>query len=116
MTVNGGGGGGSLTGGRPARSPVSDVNLSALGTEDWAIWGSANGGTSTSLAPDVRKLGANEISSLTNIDPAPSVNLRGLGQFAGVEPFYFGWANGTAPMNASHVAGGLQHDGEHAST
>ena len=30
---------------------------------------------------DSRKLGANEISSLTNIDPAPSVKLRGLGQF-----------------------------------
>ena len=52
-TVNGGGGGGSLTGSRHAGSPVDDVNLSALGTEDWAIWGSANGGTSTSLAPNV---------------------------------------------------------------
>ncbi len=105
-----------------SRIPLSaDVNLSALGTEDWAIWGSANGGTSTSLAPNSRKLGASEISSLTNIDPAPSVVLRGLGQFgppATFVPFYFGWANGTAPMNASHVIGGLQHDGEtqHLST
>ena len=84
----------------PADPPPADVNLSALGTEDWAIWGSANGGTSTSLAPDSRKLGANAISTLTNIDPRPSVVLRGLGQFPAVEPFYFGWANGSAPMNA----------------
>ena len=70
------------------------------------------------MRPNTRKLGANEISSLTNIDPDPSVVLRGLGQFSGVEPFDFGWANGTGPMNASHVPGGLQHDGEtqHLST
>ena len=99
--------------GSVAQDPApADVNLSALGTEDWAIWGSANGGTSTSLDPDSRKLGANEISPLANIDPNPSIVLRGLGQFPAVEPFYFGWANGSAPMNAVHVSGGLQHDGE----
>ncbi len=92
--------------------PGPDVNLSALGTEDWAVWGSAANGTSTSLAPNARKLNANEISSLTNIDPAPSVVLRGLGQFPVNQPFYFGWANGSGPMSASHVAAGLQHDGE----
>ncbi len=105
--------------GSVAQDPApADVNLSALGTEDWAIWGSANGGTSTSLDPDSRKLGANEISPLTNVDPDPSVVLRGLGQFPAVEPFYFGWANGSAPMNAVHVSGGIQHDGEpqHLST
>ena len=125
VTVNASGGGGSLTGAVQQDPPVDDVNLSALGTEDWAIWGSGDGGTgpgtSTSLAPNSRKLGANEISSLTNIDPAPSVVLRGLGQFGPPTtfvPFYFGWANGTTPMNASHVIGGLQHDGEtqHLST
>ncbi len=113
-TVNGGSAG-SLTGAVQPDPAVADVNLSALGTEDWAIWGSAANGTSTSLAPNSRKLGANEISSLTNIDPSPSVVLRGLGQFPAVEPFYFGWANGTTPMNAAHVAGGIQHDGEQQS-
>ena len=103
---------GALAGGVAADPPPADVNLSALGTEDWAIWGSANGGKSTSLAPDSRKLGGNAISTLTNIDPDPSVVLRGLGQFPAAEPFYFGWANGSAPMNAVHVSGGLQHDGE----
>src|SRR5207253_2560399 len=66
-----------------ANPPASQaINLSTVGTADWAVWGYAVGGTSTSLAPDVRKAGGTAISNLTNIDPAPSVNLRGIGQFA----------------------------------
>ncbi|MGO8677325.1 MAG: hypothetical protein ACLQVX_15820 [Limisphaerales bacterium] len=56
------------------------VNLTSLGTVDWAIWGYAGGGTSTSLAPDVRKSGGSAISNLTFSNPH-SQPLRGLGQF-----------------------------------
>ena len=43
------------------------VNLTSEGIEDWAIWGYADGGTSMSLAPDVRKSGGSVISNLTDI-------------------------------------------------
>ena len=49
------------------------------GTQDWAIWGYASGGTSTSLVPDVRKSGGSAISDLTDRSPSPSTPLRGLG-------------------------------------
>jgi hypothetical protein len=39
-----------------AVGPAS-ADLSQVGNEDWAVWGFASGGTSTSLAPDVRKSG-----------------------------------------------------------
>ena len=54
----------------PAITPPGEfpVDLTAVGNEDWAIWGYANGGTSTSLTPNVRKAGATAMSALTNID------------------------------------------------
>ena len=91
------------------------VDLTAEGTEDWAIWGYGNGGASTSLAPDARKAGEAEISDLTNIDPAPSAPLRGLGQFtcpANCSPFAFSWSDGGSDPSENGVFGGLQHDGE----
>ncbi len=99
-------------GGAPSQFPV---DLTSAGTEDWAIWGSANGGTSTSLAPNDRKAGSNEISDLTDIDPAPTAPLRGLGQFncpSTCPPFLFNWSDGTQSASASDAQGGLQHDGE----
>ncbi len=95
------------------------VNLTTQGPIDWAVWGSANGGTSTSLAPDTRKLGASAISDLENIDPAPTVPLRGLGQFtppAASPPFRFAWSDGSGPLRDSNVAAGIQHDGEQTQT
>src|SRR5262249_35022440 len=89
---------------------LQNVDLTAAGPLDWAIWGYANGGTSKSLAPDVRKVGASAIGDLTNVDPAPSVDLRGIGQFA--EPFTFSWVSGNGPLRAVSSSGGLQHDGE----
>jgi len=50
------------------------------------------------------------IGDLTNIDPDPSVNLRGIGQFS--EPFTFSWASGNGPLRAQDATGGLQHDGQ----
>jgi len=90
----------------------ANVNLTANGNEDWAIWGYANGGTSTSLAPDVRKAGGSGISNLTSIDTTPNVPLRGLGQFA--EPFTFDWSDGDSPPPdpSKPATGGIQHDGE----
>jgi hypothetical protein len=93
----------------PAGSPRS-VDLTAVGNEDWAIWGYAGAGTSTSLAPDVRKARGFSISNLTNIDPAPSAPLRGLGQFAG--PFSFSWFDGGSQPEGAGVRAGIQHNGE----
>jgi hypothetical protein len=55
---------GSLTTG-----PNPSVNLTSLGTVDWAIWGYAGNGTSTSLTPDVTKSGGTAIGSLTLSNP-----------------------------------------------
>ncbi|MGA2788292.1 MAG: PEP-CTERM sorting domain-containing protein [Verrucomicrobiota bacterium] len=82
-----------------------NVNLSALGTEDWALWGYGSGGTSTSLAPDVTKAGGSGISSLTYLNPH-SQPLRGLGQFH--INFGFSWTDGNTVASASGAWGGLQ--------
>ena len=92
------------------------VDLTAFGTADWAVWGFAAGGTSTSLTPDVRKSGGTAIGSLANINPAPSIPLRGVGQFAQNNHYSFSWQNGTSPATATHVRAGLQHDGQQTST
>jgi hypothetical protein len=97
--------GGVLTGNLSTQD-VS-VDLTSEGTKDWAIWGYANGGTSTSLAPDVRKSGGSTISALTDINPPPSLALRGIGQFS--VPFRFSWTNGNAVPSASNVSAGLQN-------
>jgi hypothetical protein len=85
----------------------ANVNLTSEGTKDWAIWGYANGGTSTSLVPDVRKSGGSAISALTDINPPPSLALRGIGQFS--VPFRFSWTNGNTVPVASNVSAGLQN-------
>ena len=91
------------------RRPPPAVDLPTAGAIDWAVWGYAGGGTSTTLTPDVRKLGGKAIGALTNIDPAPSAPLRGIGQFAG--PYSFSWTNGAPTGSASGVRAGLQHNG-----
>ena len=100
--------GGSLTG-NVALDPPPAVDLPSAGAIDWAVWGYAGGGTSTTLTPDVRKAGGTAISALTNIDPAPSAPLRGIGQFDG--PYAFSWTNGAPTGSASGVRAGLQHNG-----
>ena len=60
----------------------NSVNLTTLGTEDWAIWG-----------------------SLTYLNPN-SQPLRGLGQFA--LNYQFSWNNGNSVASASGARGGLQ--------
>ena len=82
-----------------------NVNLTSLGTEDWALWGYGSSGTSTSLAPNVSLAGGSGISSLTYLNPH-SQPLRGLGQF-GVN-FGFSWTNGNTVASASGAWGGLQ--------
>jgi CSLREA domain-containing protein len=96
-----------------------NADLTAAGTQDWAIWGNANNGLSTSLAPDVRKAGGSGISNLTDVH-ANAAPLRGLGQFFlfggslfGNNPFSFNWSDGTSPLSSATGAfGGLQHDGQ----
>lgn len=91
-----------------ASDPAS-VDLTLEGTEDWAIWGVANGGTSTSLSPDVRKSGGAAISDLTDINPG-SIPLRGIGQFPFATFFTFNWTNGGSQVSGSEVWAGLQHN------
>ena len=106
--------GGSITASRSdSLSLKRAFNLTTQGPIDWAVWGYSNGGTSTSLAPDVRKAGGNAISNLENISPAsPTVPLRGLGQFPDVNAFKFSWSNGSSPLRDSLAAAGIQHDGQ----
>ncbi len=91
----------------------NDADLTALGNEDWAVWGFASQGTSTSLAPDVRKPGGSAISNLTDIDPTRSAAPRDRA-FAGEVPFGFDWSDGTGPATAAGATGGLQHNGTRA--
>ena len=104
-----GGSGGTLSGSLSTTS--GNVNLTTIGTQDWAIWGHAGGGTSTSLVPDVRKAGGTAISNLTDIQPTPAP-LRGIGQFAAENPFTFDWTGGFPVTAATNALGGLQHDGQ----
>jgi hypothetical protein len=90
---------------------VTQVDLTAAGYEDWAVWGYAAEGTSTSLVPDVRKAGGVAISSLTDIEGGPPIAVRGLGQFPSELPFRFSWADGAAGApTASSVTAGIQHN------
>ena len=88
--------------------PTNPQDLTSLGATDWAIWGYDGGGTSTALAPDVRKASGSAISDLTDIQGSElSIPRRGHGQFAG--PFTFSWTNGVPASEATAVRGGLQH-------
>ena len=106
---------GSLTGqlvytAANSATPPVQFDLTGPGTEDWAVWGFANGGTSTSLAPDVRRAGGNAISDLTDIENGPAIALRGLGAFASESPFLFNWTNGSTPASATSAPLGIQHN------
>ncbi len=61
-----------------SHATAKDVDLTADGNEDWAVWGYANGGHSTSLTPDVRKTNGSSISDLTQIGSGAP---RPFGQF-----------------------------------
>ncbi len=88
----------------------TNANLTTQGTQDWAVWGFANNGTSTSLTPDVTKSGGSGISNLTNISNGNP--LRGIGQFGQVGgQSTFAWSNGTPTSSASNTSPGIQHDG-----
>src|SRR5262249_8407530 len=89
---------------------VFNQNLTVEGTQDWAVWGFANGGTRTSLSPGVHKNGGAGISSLTNITNGN--RLRGLGQFGSYGQSTFNWSDGTPTVSATGAFTGLQHDGE----
>jgi hypothetical protein len=106
----GGGSGGTLSG--SLGTTGGDFDLTSLGTDDWAVWGYASEGTSTSLAPDVSKAGGTAISTLTNVDAAPTTPLRGIGRFATALPYTFDWSNGTEPGTANDARAGLQHNAE----
>jgi hypothetical protein len=95
---------GSLSGSFTTGSS-SNVNLTAAGITQWAVWGQ---GTSNSLAPTDKSLGTNGISNLTNISNGNG--LRGLGQFGTYGESTFTWTNGTVTPSASNVTSGLQHD------
>jgi parallel beta-helix repeat protein len=118
VTVEAGGGsGGTLTGGRTAASGT--IDLTAEGTADWAVWGFSTGGEqcttdgdcSTTLAPDVRKIGGAGISDLVNINPGTPIPLRGIG-FVPTHPFTFAWSGGAPTPTETNARVGLQHNGD----
>jgi hypothetical protein len=96
---------------------VGDVDLTALGATDWAIWGYGLEGTSTSFAPDVSKSGGASIGNLEGITGSlGDADLRGLGQFdaPGEVPWRFDWSNGDTVPSAGSAIAGLQWDGGEA--
>jgi hypothetical protein len=83
---------------------ADNLNLTAEGTVDWALWGI---GADSSLAPVARKNGVlpriSDLLVLSNGSP-----LRGVGQF-GAFAHTFQWEDGTPIPSASSVTAGLQH-------
>ena len=104
---------GVLSGGI-VQSQLFHVKLTLQGTTDWAAWGYSGGGTSISLAPDVRKLGGSAISSLTNL--TNGTQLRGIGQFGNYGESFFDWSSATLPGSVINAATGLQHYTDQADT
>ncbi len=97
---------GTLTGSMTTGS-TSNVNLSAAGITQWAVWGQ---GTSTSLAPTSNSIGMTGISNLTGFSNGNS--LRGLGQYGSYGESTFTWTNGTPTLSASGVASGIQFNNQ----
>ena len=85
--------------------PVNqDIDLTAAGPLDWAVWGFGN---SASLTANVRKAGGAGISDLSPSTPSDGP-ARNFGQFAfPLVPFGFDWSNGTSPASASHASAGI---------
>lgn len=92
------------------QTQLLNQNLTTQGTLDWAIWGYDNGGTSTSLVPNVRKNGGSFLGSLTNISNGNP--LRGLGQFGNYGESTFNWFDGTPISTATDAFTGIQHNGQ----
>ena len=90
---------------------VTNQNLTVEGSIDWAIWGFADNGTSTSLTPDDHKASGTGISPLTDI--SNGTPLRGLGQF-GAFAHTFAWTDGTPVLAVTGAQGGLQHNSSSA--
>jgi hypothetical protein len=99
---------GSLTGTLNKFTPSTPagvgVDLTATGSEDWAIWGLDS---STSLTPDARKNGGSEISALSNVG---ATDVRNFGMDP-ANPFEFTWSNGTPTGSASKAHAGLANPG-----
>ncbi len=103
-TVGAVGSGGSVSG-SVAQTVDDHIDLTAAGTEDWALWGYDQG--SISLAPDVRKANGFGISALsaTHVDDGPP---RNFGQFAyPLVPFGFDWSDGSPTGSASGASAGI---------
>lgn len=83
----------------------SNVDLTAIGTVDWAIWGE---GDSTTMAPTNSKAGASVISDLTDINPNGIV-LRGLGQYGDFGQTSFQWSDGSPTVADVWVNATIQH-------
>ena len=88
-------------------------NLTSAGPTDWRTWGE----NSISLAGDDRKVGGAGISDLVNINPAPPISLRAIGNLgltvgtgASSVPFSFGWSDGAPVASATAARAGLQHN------
>jgi hypothetical protein len=100
---------GIISGSVEANNPIIATNLTTQGTQDSAVWGFADGGTSTSLTPDVQKSGGSGIGDLTNISNGNP--LRGLGQFRTYGETPFMWTNGNTVPSATEATTGIQHNG-----
>ncbi len=103
------GGGGSLSG-SVDQSIVKPVDLTAIGTSDWALWGLNSSGNQqpSALTPSETKAnGGREISdlSIVNGDGTPT---RGFGAFAdSLLPYNFSWTDGAPDAAAQGAHGGL---------
>ncbi|MDE3196953.1 MAG: PEP-CTERM sorting domain-containing protein [Acidobacteriota bacterium] len=81
-----------------------NVDLTALGNQDWIIWGE---GSSIDLSGSDSMSGGSGISGLTQVTNGSG--MRGLGQFGNYGASSFNWSNGTSSATGAGVWGGIQN-------
>ena len=87
-----------------SQTVAAGIDLTATGTDDWAVWGY---GTSTTLTPAVRKVNGSGISDLSPVG-ASSLPPRAYGGFPpDTVPFTFDWSDGSPTHSDTNAVVGL---------
>ena len=91
-----------------------EVDLTAAGSTDWAVWGQGTSrignvctpDPSATLVPDVRKTGGSGISDLANFGQSSEAFV---GCYTTDNPFSFKWTDGDPVASASNQYVGISH-------
>lgn len=93
-----------LTNVTSSATATSDVDLSSLGTTNWAAWDSASGSTSSIGATHFKASGTGTISAITGSD---GTNVRGTGNTGSYPSDVFSWTQSDESSNLAAPADGI---------